>query len=273
MKAASMGSVECLQIIAEKAPQTLAIGDKNGWTPAIAAAGNGNIDCLKFIAEKAPQTLSIATENGRTPAIAAAGNGKIDCLKFIAEKVPQTLAIADKNGWTPALCAVNRVGISDIYWYKDGSYASDQHYDEAIKKKAEDKKQAEECFKIIAEKAPESLAFADEDGNTPVMAAAYRGSIECLRIIVEIAPETLSITNKKGETAALRAAMADIYSIECLKFIAEKAPQTLIIADKYGNTPKRHIGGCTWKAHRKECLEIIKTFSPKSPKKWWEFWK
>lgn len=171
--AAKSGRYECLKVIVEEAPETLAFENKDGKTPAYVAAYGDRAECLKIIAERAPETLAIADNDGDTPAVRAAWSGKIECLKIIAEHAPATLATANHKGATPAIIAAKK-GLID-------------------------------CLKFIAEKAPETLTIENEDGNTPEMILKWEHpEIYKKYLLVMKNHETPSMANKAIDTDGMK---------------------------------------------------------------------
>lgn len=92
----------CLQVIADSAPDSLSIQSvERGYSPAMFAVEYGYADCLKIIAEKSPATLSIPDKEGYTTAHEATSRGYLDCLKILSDFAPQTFSAKSKTGVTP----------------------------------------------------------------------------------------------------------------------------------------------------------------------------
>jgi hypothetical protein len=100
--AAGKGHADCLEIIAQTAPDSLGIPRDDGVTPAYVTAQEGHADCLEIIAQTAPDSLGIPRDNGITSAWMAAQEGHADCLEIIAQTAPDSLGISRDDGMTPA---------------------------------------------------------------------------------------------------------------------------------------------------------------------------
>lgn len=114
--AAECGEAECLRIIAEIAPDSLAAASKAGWTAAHMAAAGNHADCFRVIAETAPHSLSAEWYKcGWNAAHLSVAKNHRDCLEVIAEFAPDSLTALDKVNRPPA-----QVTFADeVVWVKN----------------------------------------------------------------------------------------------------------------------------------------------------------
>ena len=154
--AAENSHAECLAILAEARPESLAALDERGKTPVHIAAQTGQAECLTVIAAARPELLGVPRDEGRTPAFLSAQTGHVDCLEVIAECCPDSLSATTPDGRTPLFAA-----------------ADHGHAD---------------CVAFLLEAAPDTVAIPGRDGVTPSEVAAKAGHGECARLISDREP-------------------------------------------------------------------------------------
>jgi len=83
------GHDACLRVIAEYAPGVFSEQwDEDGATPAMYATHSAHADSLRIIADAAPEALAIPNKKGVTPERLARDQGHTECLRIIQSALP-----------------------------------------------------------------------------------------------------------------------------------------------------------------------------------------
>ena len=124
-----------------------------GATAAVLAADKGHLGCLRALCENGAN-LNKAALNGCTPVCAAAQQGHVDCVRFLKE------AGCDMS--TPER---TRMAATPVY----AAASCEGHVD---------------CVRFLKE-AGCDMSTPDNNGCTPVYAAAHQGHVDCVRFLKE----------------------------------------------------------------------------------------
>lgn len=200
--AAQAGHLECLEIIAERAPQSLGLANQLGLTPALCASMTDRTDCLALISRVDARALTVGDRNGGTPAHYLAARANTAGIELVASALPAALGARDRGGNTPGILAAER---------GHGP-----------------------CLQRILSAAPDTVSARNGAGVTAAVAAAAGGHTECLGILADLdhrtlqgkwpllgTPEVLAAAHK-GRHAACVALIRDRTQNEKLRIKASK---------------------------------------------------
>lgn len=210
---------------------TLQAKEGEASTPMLAAAESGSIENVQFFLDNGAQ-LSETNINGETVLHIAIASGNIELVKYLVQQ-GVSLDTATPNGNTATLYACRSFEMLQ-YLVDQGCKIHSNTLKELIINCNVD------GVKLVLEKG-EDFNAKDDEGFTPLMAAAEVGAIEIMQLLLDRGAE-VNVTNEHGGTPLAGAVNSGTW--EVVKLLLDKGasvelgePSPLLI-NKFSRDPQ-----------------------------------
>jgi ankyrin repeat protein len=94
-----------------------------------------------------------------------------------------------------------------------------------------------ETVGLLADRCPDSLYIANDQGHCPIHIAIAQDSVEALKLLAERAPDMLRVVDTEGNTLAHFAASTTDVSADVARYVIEAWPEALVATNANGDTP------------------------------------
>ena len=230
--------------------------DKDGNTPLHTASRNGHLECVKLIVETRVD-LNIRNKNKQTAIFMANVNGHSDIVEWLLTRANCNPNLRDKDGNTPLHTASHNGHLECVKLIIETSTVRVDLNLRNINKQTALHLASENGHKNIAEylltRSKCNPNIQDDDGNTPLHIATWKGDLELVKLVVESSTVSIDpdVFNHHKQTA-LHMACKNRYK-DIVEYMLTHTKCNPNVQHIYGNTPL-HIAS---RDGYGECVKLI----------------